>query len=401
MTLLDTTAVQPGACGIETELIRAADLARVREDWRALFDSSVECNPFYGPDLIEPLAAAELADPSFRVLLAWRRNPDGRRYMAGFMPLSMPSASFMPARGFVHHYVIGAGPLLHEDDPEAAALALMDGLRARMRRALLILDDVRLDWPAWRSFAAAAKSSGRLMEECDVFERAGVSPDSGTEHVRGKVAQNLRRCRAKLSQLGTWSVTTPRTVEEARDAMEALLKIEASGWKGAAATALASRPETLAFARSGFDPANARPAVRYCVLSLDGAPIAVSMVLVARGLAANLKCAYDENFAACSPGVLLDAALADEVRSESFTPFLDSVALAGHPVERLWPERLRCGWIAVGCDPAMSEAEFRIHLSIERLRRYLRGALKESLAGVVRRACASTVRLLSRTTGKD
>ena len=124
------------------------------------------------------------------------------------------------------------------------------------------------------------------------------------------------------------------------------------------------------------------------------------MVVVAPGLAVNLKCAYDENFAACSPGVLLDAATADAVRSENFTPFLDSVAIPGHPVERLWPERLRCGWVAVGCDPSMSEAEFRIHLSLERLRRYLREALKESLA-VVRKANGSTARLLARTASKD
>lgn len=400
MTLLDATAAQHGAGEAETELIRAADLSSVREDWRALFDSSIECNPFYGPDLLEPLASGDLADPSFRVLVAWRRNPQGRRHMTGFMPLRVSSARFMPARGFVHHYVVGAGPLLHKDDPEAAALALMDGLRAQTKRSLLILDDLRLDWPAWRAFAAAAKSSGRLVEECDVFERAGVSPESGTAHVKGKVAQNLRRCRTKLSQLGSWSVTTPRTVEEAHAAQEALLQIEASGWKGEAATALASRPETLAFARTAFDPANTRPEVRYFVLSLDGAPIAVSMVFVAPGLAANLKCAYDENFAACSPGVLLDAATADEVRSERFTPFLDSVALAGHPVERLWPERLRCGWVAVGCDPSLSEAEFRIHLSIERLRRYLREAVKDSLA-VVRKANGSTARLLARTPSKD
>jgi CelD/BcsL family acetyltransferase involved in cellulose biosynthesis len=370
--LFETVAKERPECAAFTiELIGASDLSRVREPWAALFDRSVECNVFFGPDFLQPLAEGLIGEAALQVLLAWRETA-GRRTLAGFMPIHMPSAFFFPVRGATHHYIVGSAPLLHADCAVEAASALMDGLAGLRPGALLVLDDVRLDWPAWRAFVVAAERSGRVFEERDIVMRAGVSPRHDAPPVRGKVAQNLRRCAARLSKLGAWSVSTPDDPESARAGLEALLAVEASGWKGEQGTALASRPETLAFARQAFDPENRRPAPRFSVLALDGRPIAVSMHLIGHDHAANLKCAYDEEFAACSPGVLLDAAVADDVRRDAFTPMLDSVTAPGHPVERLWPERLRCGWVAVACDPAMSAATFRARLSLELLQRQTR-----------------------------
>lgn len=353
------------------ELITAPDLPRVREAWADLFDRSAECNVFYGPDLLEPLVSGPLGDTSFRVLLAWRETESGRR-LAGFMPLRCAMTPFAPVRGFKHHYVIGSAPLLDETEPVEAAKALMDGLASLRSRPLLVMDDVRLDWPAWTAFVQAANETGRVLQEEDVTQRAAVAPSSGASHLKGKIAQNLRRSGARLSEKGAWSVSMSDDIKEARAALEALLAVEASGWKGEAGTALASKPETAAFARAAFDPANQRPKPRFSVLALDGKPIAVSMHLIARDNAANLKCAYDETFSAFSPGVLLDAAVMDDLKREAFAPMLDSVALPGHPVERLWPERLRCGWVAVACDPSMGAAEFHSRLSVERMQRSMR-----------------------------
>ncbi len=387
------TRQQRSQSGCQTQLLTADDLAQAREHWRDLFDRSVEANPFFGPDYLEPLVTGGLRESSFRALLAWERDSGGARRLIGFLPLRIAMSPLLPVRGFTHDYVVGAAPLLDKGDPERAAMALMEGLCAIQSRAVLFLDDVRLDWPAWRAFVAACGATGRLFEECDVFERAGVTPTSATSHVKGKIAQNLRRCSAKLTQIGPWTISTPRTREEAFAALDHLLAIEASGWKGAEGTALAKAPETLAFARAAFNPDNARPAVRFSVLSLQDRPIAVSAHFVTQGLAANLKCAYDESFAACSPGVLLDAAVADELRREGWTDFLDSVALPGHPVERLWPERLRCGWVAIACDPSIGPTEMRMRVSMKRMRKAMRAVAKS--------AYETTVRALGKVSGKD
>ena len=369
--LKTATRRPPLISSFRVELIGAPEISSVRDAWADLFDRSVECNVFYGPDLLEPLANGPMSDASFHVLLVWRQTMDGER-LAGFMPVRCPVTPFAPVRGFKHHYVVGSTPLLDKRDAADVAAALMDGLAERRPGALLILDDVRLDWPAWRAFVQAAERTGRICAEQDVVERAAVSPSSGAGHLKGKIAQNLRRCGARLSKLGAWSVSMSDDPQAAREALDALLALEASGWKGDAGTALASKPETLAFAQAAFDPANQRPKPRFSVLSLDGKPIAVSMHLIGPGNAANLKCAYDEAYADCSPGVLLDAAVASDLKRDVFTPMLDSVALPGHPVERVWPERLRCGWVAIAADPSMGYAEFHARLSIEQLQRSMR-----------------------------
>jgi CelD/BcsL family acetyltransferase involved in cellulose biosynthesis len=374
------------------ELIGAGDLARVRGEWADLFDRSLECNVFFGPDLLEPLATGPLGDSSFRVLLAWRQGPGGRS-LAGFMPLHLSTSPLAPVRGFKHHYVVGSTPLIDSFQPLEAANALLHGLTEIRPGALLILDDVRLDWPTWQTFVKAAQGARCVFEEQDVTLRAGVSPASGTEHLKGKISQNVRRCSAKLSALGAWSVSTPMDVDAAREGFEALLSIEASGWKGEAGTALASNPDTLAFARKAFDPANLRPTPLFSILRLEQRAVAVSMNLIGHDNAANLKCAYDETYAACSPGVLLDVALADELRRTSFTPMIDSVALPGHPVERVWPERMRCGWVAMACDPATALPEFHARLGMEQMRRSMR---RMAVA-----AYNSTVPILRKAVGRN
>ncbi|MBX9758595.1 MAG: GNAT family N-acetyltransferase [Beijerinckiaceae bacterium] len=393
MSLVTYAKETPARSVCETQLITADELAQVRQDWRNLFDASIEANPFFGPDYLEPLVNGALRESAFRALLAWGRDGHGARRLIGFLPLRVAAGPMLPIRGYVHDYVVGTAPLLDADDAERAALALLEGLCAMQSRAMLFLDDVRLDWPAWRTFVDVCRSTGRLVEECDVFERAGLTPASGVSHLKGKISQNLRRSGARLAQMGAWSMTEPTTKAEAFEALESLLAIEASGWKGTEGTALASSPATLAFARAAFSPENQRPQMRFSVLRVDDKPIAVSAHFVAPGVTANLKCAYDESYGACAPGVLLDAAIADGLRREGWTAYLDSVALPGHPVERLWPERLRCGWVAIACDPVIGPTEFHMRVSMKRLHKTMRALAKT--------AYKSTVRALGRVTGKD
>ena len=160
-------------------------------------------------------------------------------------------------------------------------------------------------------------------------------------------------------------------------ALRDLLAIEASGWKGAGATALASRPETLVFAQAAFHPDNQRPRCDYRVLEVDGKTIAAGVNLLGHDHGAAFKCAYDEAFGAFSPGVLLDAAMADEAHAGAFGGFIDSVTAPGHPVERLWRDGVRVGVGAVSLRPGFggrAEADLRFEL----VRRRLRGAAKRA-----------------------
>ncbi|HEY8580247.1 MAG TPA: GNAT family N-acetyltransferase, partial [Beijerinckiaceae bacterium] len=128
-----------------------------------------------------------------------------------------------------------------------------------------------------------------------------------------------------------------------------------------------STPQTLALARRAYDPANTRPRVEFRTLTLDGAPIAACLNLVTRDNAAAFKCAYDERHARFSPGLVLDAALADEADAGAFGPLLDSVSVEGHPVRRLWVDGVRVGAGAISLAGGFSGLAGAI-LNVDRMR---------------------------------
>ena len=131
------------------------------------------------------------------------------------------------------------------------------------------------------------------------------------------------------------------------NAVAAFLALERAGWKGAAGTAMACRPEHAAFARALFGqkegqeqgPAQGPVRIRADILAVDGRPVAISLALVGGGVATLLKTAYDEDQRACAPGLLLEAEIVRACHDDAFADRLDSATLAGSALEGLYRER--------------------------------------------------------------
>ena len=88
-------------------------------------------------------------------------------------------------------------------------------------------------------------------------------------------------------------------------AIDTILAIEASGWKGRAGTAVAFKPADEAFYRALARWAAAKGWLRLSFLRLDGQAIAFHYSLQARGVIYALKIGYSEQFAAQAPGKIL------------------------------------------------------------------------------------------------
>jgi hypothetical protein len=74
---------------------------------------------------------------------------------------------------------------------------------------------------------------------------------------------------------------------------------------------------------------------------VDGRAIAATITLRSGRGAWFWKIAYDETFAHFSPGVMLTAALTNELLEDAAIESTDSCATANHPmIDRLWRERL-------------------------------------------------------------
>ena len=112
------------------------------------------------------------------------------------------------------------------------------------------------------------------------------------------------RLERRLAERGGWTRASRR-----HRGLRALPRPRSKGWKGARGTALIEEPTRAAFAREAAEVSRATVALRVHELALDGAAIASGVELRAGRRAFFWKIAYDEAFAAYSPGVLLTRAL--------------------------------------------------------------------------------------------
>lgn len=334
---------------ISARFTTIAQLAERRAEWQRLVETSLDPNPFYGPDYLITSEKALHPQNPIRLLIVER---DGA--LIALFPLEKPVLrDFLFGRAwrmYRNDYTCLGTPLIAQDHaPEALDCALAF-LRKAPGPKRLILPQL----PAEGAFAALLHASGkRLGLACSLVSnhaRAAISTKLGAEdyarsHWSGKRRKALAKARRNLAERGELVCRSiPGNAADFTIALDAFLALEASGWKGKTGTALAADAASLRFARSAYSPANA------WIESLEnaGEPIAMALFVHAQGTAFNVKVAYDERLAKESPGVLLDADLVHLAAAGGPFRMVDSCALPGHPCEALWHERISIDEVVLG-----------------------------------------------------
>jgi CelD/BcsL family acetyltransferase involved in cellulose biosynthesis len=122
----------------------------------------------------------------------------------------------------------------------------------------------------------------------------------------GKTRKHLRRQRERLAEIGSLDYCTLDRADNPESWLREFLDLEASGWKGKQKTALASAAEHATFFMDAGKRALERGAIFGSALRLNGKMIA-GRILFRSGKGSYLfKIAYDEQWAAFSPGTLLE-----------------------------------------------------------------------------------------------
>jgi CelD/BcsL family acetyltransferase involved in cellulose biosynthesis len=120
-----------------------------------------------------------------------------------------------------------------------------------------------------------------------------------------KLNQNLRNRLNRLTKLGEPSLQVIADPDAIREAREDALRLEASGWKREAGTAICSDPEVWRFYSLLADRAPANGWLRLLFLTVDGRRIATSYASSYRDRLAFFKTGYDPEFAKYAPFKLL------------------------------------------------------------------------------------------------
>jgi CelD/BcsL family acetyltransferase involved in cellulose biosynthesis len=289
-------------------------IAPVAEEWEALADR-VQGIPFLRPGWFDAWWRAFGAGQLEIVTLR-------RERLLAVLPLYR-------RRGMVHSLTNWHTPefgILAEDS--AARKELVEAL-LRRRRQPVRLRFLTVSEPDPEDARSAGLAAGHRVLTRSLEHPPYVPIDGDWDrYVKGRNRRRMsenRRRRRRLGESGRLSVT----LEDGRERIDSLLeegfRVEASGWKGEQGTAIVSRADTRQFYTDVAHWAAARGWLRLAFLRVDDTAVAFQFLVVADGVASQLKGGYDPAYRKFAPGMLL----AESVLEWAFAEGLESYEFHG------------------------------------------------------------------------
>ena len=334
---------------ITTRVFRdAAGLRDLVPEWEALAADAAEPNPFYEPWLLLPALEAYGAE-DFRCCAIWQ---DGT--LSALFPLRLERRfRRLPVRGarsWIHRNMLVGTPLVREKNAGACIEAL---LRSGVAPALEF-DWISAGGPFYGALAETADDGGFPWLVTDAYMRAvllrGRDPRS---RYNSNMKNNLRRWSSRLAAAGRLEPVRLAAGDDIGAWTEQFIRLEASGWKGSAGSAIACRDADRRFFTAALAEGHRRGRLAITGLDLDGRPLARHTLILGGDGAFTFKIAYDETYASCSPGIVAEV---DNVRQFLENPgpqWIDShTARENTSYGRAWKDRRTVQRVAVGAHGA-------------------------------------------------
>lgn len=298
-------------------------LPRLAERIADLGQRSLEPNPFFLPEFLAP---AIKAFGGRNLRLATFSDRDDLRFFAPVVASRGRLVTAPKLRVWTHPYAPLGAPLIERETAPYVADSLIKHLRTT-GRALLTIPDLPLKGPAADCLRDAALRQGfwthagaQTRPILDLSE--GGSVEDFDRMVTQKRRRELDRQLRKLADTGAVSVMSANNVSEVEAAFAIFIALEANGWKGRRGTALQRKRATLEFAKAAVARLAQQGIAAIDVLRAGERPVAALIRFTTGGLAIPWKIAYDETFAAYSPGRQL---ICDETRRWMSDPSINRV----------------------------------------------------------------------------
>ncbi len=347
--------ISPHAPARVAMLRGAAALAPLVPQWEDLAASALEPNPFYEHWMLLPALEAFAGGQDVQIAAVWSQDE-----LWGLFPLErvaryrgLPVAAM---RSWRHRHNLLCTPLIRAGREARCLEALGGYLRSREGAPLLELDFLPADGPFHRAVLDWLQGEKLPFLLANGHERALLrkAGDADT-YLAGLQSRQMRELRRRERRLAERGAVTHVALEARGDLerwLEDLLRLEAAGWKGQQGSALASNEVNRRFAQRIFSEAFRRGRLLMAGVDLDGKPIArCSSFLAGKGAFA-FKTAYDEQFAAFSPGIIAEI---DRIRLFHDLPgveWMDSFTTPDNDVlNRVWKDRRSIQRLLVGTKP--------------------------------------------------
>lgn len=302
-----------GADRVWADTVDADAFAGLRAAWRSLAERAAVPNAFMDPAVA--VAIARSSAQRVHVLLAWRAGAAARspQLIGAWMLMAQRPHATWPFRALVSP----ADALAYLGTPVVDAAFARPALAAMLEKIRRSPDLPRLiqandlNDGAFMADLGAVLAEGRMASAL-VERRTRARLQSGLDpreywarSMSAERLQGLARKRRQLAKAGRLEFVEDGEPERLAAALDEFFVLEASGWKGARGSALASHPATEAITRAMVAGLSAHGLVRMHALRLDGRALAMWIILRSGRTAFTWRTGYDEAYARFSPGVLL------------------------------------------------------------------------------------------------
>jgi len=197
------------------------------------------------------------------------------------------------------------------DDEPAVYDAIWEAIRLSRRGTwdVLLLKQLPAERPTLDALRSQASEPewhiGRWKSHDSPFVPFTDNWTDYTERLSRKHRSNLRNRFRRLERLGAIGLDIVTTEQALEASLDDGLRIEPSGWKTEAGTAIHCDPDVSKFYRELASRAAKRGMLRLMFLTVNGNRIAFAYVLEYRNKLYALKIGYDPDFAQYSPSKLL------------------------------------------------------------------------------------------------
>lgn len=375
-----STNRNPSAAHRETTALRIqvidrlSELRSLRDEWDDLSRQASEANFSHESWFLTEAIAYFARDRSLRIVAvheaATREHP---ARLVGLFPLEFqPRFGRWPIpnlRLLKHPYAFLGTPLIRAGLERAVWRKLLESLRSVEQRAWLIdLPTVAGDGPVHLALIDELSARNQAWTQLSRYHRAALRKTASVDdYLVGSMTnhqrQEMRRRSRRFSEAGAVRLDVVETVAELEDWVTGFLHLEAQGWKGAAAGAMACDQSRGDFLLRTVTDAFLRDQAELLTLRLDGRPVAMKCNFLCGTTGFAFKIAFDEELARFSPGVLLELETIRRAHENRRLAWMDSCAVPDHfMINRLWSERrpisrllvstgTRAGDLAVGALP--------------------------------------------------
>jgi CelD/BcsL family acetyltransferase involved in cellulose biosynthesis len=353
--------VEKPLISIHVEVIRdVARLADVAAPWNALSAAALDPNPSYESWMLVPALRALESDADVECVLVWSQCGLGAALrLDGVFPFRRLShLRGMPARvlsSWCHHSFPLGTPMLRADCAADCLRALFEWLAHGYSGASAIeFRYVPDDSVFYRVLKGVLRERRLTATATTTFTRAFLRKAEDAEHylkrsLSADDRKSLRRRERRLGELGTVTHVAMGPRDDPERWLDDLFSLEASGWKGRQGGAFACSAPQRRFALETLTAAHARGRLQIVGIDLDGKPVSRCSTLIAGASAYAYRTAYDEAYAAYSPGII---AHIDAIRAFHELPQVHGIDSLTAPdnamLNRLWRERLTLHAIVIG-----------------------------------------------------